>query len=146
MHAGVSGLTGISETLNTLSERADKFHKKHGRATELKLASDRLKQIGRELRADRLTSERERNLRQDRDQKTALFDAENTALVTAQKRRLAATAASTWFDRTQEMERLAEALKDYPEWPGPAPGCGRARCDTGGESLLARGQDHRGRR
>ncbi len=117
LHAGVSGLTGISETLNTLSERADNFHKKHGRATELKLASDRLKQIGRELRADRLTSERERTLRQDRDQKAALFDAENTALVTAQKRRLAATAASAWFDRTEEMERLAEALKDYPDGP-----------------------------
>jgi uncharacterized protein YhaN len=117
LHAGVSGLTGISETLNTLSERADKFHKKHGRATELKLASDRLKQIGRELRADRLTSERERTLRQDRDQNAALFDAENTALVTAQKRRLAATAASTWFDRTQEMERLAKVLKDYPSGP-----------------------------
>ncbi|MEM9843380.1 MAG: AAA family ATPase [Pseudomonadota bacterium] len=117
LHAGVSGLTGISETLNTLSERADKFHKKHGRATELKLASDRLKKIGRELRADRLTSERERTLRQDRDQKTALFDAENTALVTAQKRRLASTAASTWFDRTEEMERLAETLKNYPSGP-----------------------------
>lgn len=117
LHAGVSGLTGISETLNTLSERADKFHKKHGRATELKLASDRLKQIGRELRADRLTSERERTLRQDREHKTALFEAENLALVTAQKRRLAATAASTWFDRTEEMERLAKALKDYPDGP-----------------------------
>ena len=117
LHAGVSGLTGISETLNALSERADKFHKKHGRATELKQASDRLKQISRELRADRLTSERERTLRQDREQKTALFEAENLALVTAQKRRLAAKAASTWFDRTEEMERLAEALKDYPDGP-----------------------------
>ncbi|RKF12449.1 hypothetical protein D6850_17395, partial [Roseovarius spongiae] len=117
LHAGVSGLTGISETLNALSERADKFHKKHGRATELKQANDRLKQISRELRADRLTSERERTLRQDREQKTARFEAENLALVTAQKRRLAATAASTWFDRTEEMERLAEALGDYPDGP-----------------------------
>ncbi len=121
LHAGVSGLTGISNTLSTLSERADKFHKKHGRGTALKSGNDRLKQLGRDLRADRLTADRERNLRQDRDRTTARFEAEKGALVTAQKRQQAATAAQIWYDRTEEIKRLSEALTDYPDGPDVPP-------------------------
>ncbi|SDX58635.1 AAA family ATPase [Litoreibacter albidus] len=117
LHAGLSGLTGMSQTLDALSARADRFHKKRGRGTVLKVGSDRLKVIGQELRADRLTTEKERRLREDRDQRTVAFDAADTALRQAHQRQAAGRAAQVWYDRAATIEELSQALSDLPDGP-----------------------------
>ncbi len=117
LHAGLSGLTGMAQTLDALAERADKFHKKRGRGNVLKTGGDRLKEIGRELRADRLTTERERNLRHDRDRAAAAFEASDTKLRQTHQRQAASKAAEVWYDRTEEIGQLTEALTDFPDGP-----------------------------
>ncbi|MGO4910548.1 AAA family ATPase [Pseudorhodobacter sp. W20_MBD10_FR17] len=117
LHAGLSGLTGMTHTLDALAERADRFHKKRGRNTVLKTGSDRLKEIGRELRADRLTTERERDLRLARDRTAAAFEAADTDLRQAHQRQVASKAADVWFERTAEIDRLTQVLVDFPNGP-----------------------------
>jgi len=117
LHAGLSGLTGMAQTLDSLAEQADRFYKKRGRGTVLKTGSDRLKEIGRELRADRLTTERERNLRHDRDRTLADFETADPELRQAYQRQAASKAAEVWYDRTEEMGQLTEALVDSPVGP-----------------------------
>ena len=117
LHAGLSGMTGMAQTLDALAERADKFHKKRGRGTVLKTGSDRLKEIGRALRADRLTTEREHNLRRERDGAAAEFVAANAGLRQTHQRQAAAKAAQVWYDRTEEIRQLTEALINFPDGP-----------------------------
>ena len=74
LHAGVSGLTTITTTLEQMTANADRFHKKSGRGTELKVAKDRLTEISQQLRASRLTPEKERTLAKAKDDaKTCLL-------------------------------------------------------------------------
>ncbi|MDD9746597.1 MULTISPECIES: AAA family ATPase [Marinovum] len=121
LHAGLSGLTGMAQTLDSLAERADKFYKKRGRGTVLKSGSDRLKEIGRELRADRLTTERERNLRHDRDRTSAEFETADADLRQAYQRQAASKAAVVWYDRTEEIGQLTEVLANFPDGPDLPP-------------------------
>ena len=117
LHAGVSGLTGMAATLDELSARADRFHKKHGRGTALKAGKDRLTEIGRDLRSDRLTVERERELRRDRDLAETAFEAAATELRQAHQRHAAAKAAQVWYNLTEAMRETDEALADFPDGP-----------------------------
>ncbi len=121
LHAGLSGLTGMAQTLDSLAERADKFYKKRGRGTVLRTGNDRLKEIGRELRADHLTTERERKLRQDRDRTVADFETADAELRQVYQRQAASKAAELWYDRTEKMGQLTEALADFPGGPDLAP-------------------------
>ncbi|WP_299149012.1 AAA family ATPase [uncultured Tateyamaria sp.] len=121
LHAGLSGLTGMAQTLDSLAERADKFYKKRGRGTVLKTGSDRLKEIGRELRADHLTTERERKLRQDRDRTAVDFETADADLRQVYQRQAASKAAELWYDRTEKMGQLTEALADFSGGPDLAP-------------------------
>ena len=121
LHAGVSDLTGMAATLDEFSARADHFHKKHGRSTALKAGKDRLTEIGRELRADRLTVERERKLRRDRDLAGTAFEAATAELRQAHQRQAAAKAAQLWYDLTEAMRETDEALADFPDGPDLPP-------------------------
>ncbi|WP_323783842.1 AAA family ATPase [Leisingera sp.] len=121
LYAGLSGLTGMAQTLDLLAERADKFCKKRGRGTVLKTGSDRLKEIGRELRADRLTAERERKLRHDRNQTLAEFETADAKLRQAYQGLAASKAADVWYDQTEEIGQLTKALVDFPEGPDLSP-------------------------
>ena len=117
LHAGLSGLTGMAQTLDSLADRADKFYKKRGRGTVVKTGSDRLKEIGRELRADRLTIERERNLRRDCDRTLAEFEIADAEFRLAYQRQAASKAAEVWHSRTEEIGQLTEALTNFPDGP-----------------------------
>ncbi len=121
LHAGLSGLTGIADTLDVLTGRADRFYKKGGRGTLLKTQKDRLREISRELRTDTLTVERERNLRRDRDLASAAFDSAHADLQQAIQRQAASKAAAVWYETTAKMERLTEALAGFPDGPDLAP-------------------------
>ena len=122
LHAGLSGLTCMTQTLDALAERADRFHKRRGRRTILKMGRDRLKVIGRELRSDRLTAAREHSLRRDRDRATDRFDAADTELLRAHQRQAATSAAQVWYAESEDMRRLDQALSDLPDGPNLSAG------------------------
>lgn len=122
LYMGLSGLTGMAQTLDQLEEQADSFHKKRGRGTVLKTGLDRVKEIDRELRATRLTTERENALRKDRDQSATAFDAADAGLQQAYQRQAASKAALVWYTQTSQMTHLAEALQAYPDGPDLAQG------------------------
>lgn len=132
LHAGVSGLTSLSEVLNTMSERADAFHKKGGRGTALKKGKERLNVIGRELRAGRLTPERERKLAADRAAAQAAFAAADQALGRARAREVAAQAAQTWVARSADIARIDQRLAACARWAGSARGHGGTSGRTAG--------------
>ncbi|MBT0955830.1 AAA family ATPase [Alphaproteobacteria bacterium KMM 3653] len=117
LHAGISGLTGMAETLDALSARADRFHKPRGRGTELNLGREKLTEISRALRAGRLTVERERDLRRKCDAARTVFEAAKVELAQAHQRQAAASAAQLWFEKGQDIAELEEALAKYPEGP-----------------------------
>lgn len=117
LHAGVSGLTGISGVLEEMTARAEQFHKKSGRTTDLKTGKDRLTEIGRALRTERLTPDRERALRKDRETSQKTFNEADAELARARKRQAAGKAAQIWHDRTEEIRRMDEGLSQYPDGP-----------------------------
>ena len=122
LHAGLSGLTGMGRALDALDARADTFHKKRGRSTALKAGTDRLREIGRTLRATRLTTETERGLRQARARAAAGFTAADEALREALRRQAASRAAEVWAEQSQEIARLTAILADCPAGPDLPPG------------------------
>ena len=117
LHAGVSGLTNMADTLGEMTARADRFHKKGGRSTALKAGKDRLSEIGRALRADRLTPERERTLWKERETAQKVFNEADAALARARKRQAAGKAAQVWYDRTEDMSKTDETLSQFPDGP-----------------------------
>lgn len=117
LHAGVSGLTGMASTLDQMAARADRFHKKGGRGTDLKRAKDRLTEIGQELRATRLTPERERGLAAACDKATATFDAADCELGDARLREAASSAAQLWYDRSEDIRVIDADLLKLPDGP-----------------------------
>ncbi|EAV41043.1 hypothetical protein SIAM614_29976 [Stappia aggregata IAM 12614] len=122
LHAGVSGLTNMADTLREMTARAEQFHKKGGRSTSLKTGKDRLAEIGRAMRVDRLTPERERALRKDRDTAQKAYNDADAALAQARKRQAAGKAAQVWYDRTEDMRETDEALSRFPDGPDLKPG------------------------
>ena len=122
LHAGVSGLTGMAAALDALGARADRFHKKHGRATELKKAKDRLADIGRERRASLLTRDREQALRQARERADAAFQEADQTLKQADRTRAAAEAVQVWIEESARVADLSAELAGYPNGPDLAPG------------------------
>ena len=117
LHAGISGLTGMAETLDSLSERADKFHKKGGRDTILKNGKERLKEIRDELRITSLTSDRERNLRSERARTTLAFDEAEADLGLARQRQAAYKSAQIVYDLNNRIQKLQDSLTDFPDGP-----------------------------
>ena len=117
LHAGVSGLTSMAATLDQMATHANQFHKKGGRGTALKLGKDRLTEIGQELRATRLTPDRERVLAAVNDKAKAAFDAADGDLGNARLREAASKAAQSWYDRTADICLIDADLANFPEGP-----------------------------
>jgi len=117
LHAGVSGLTNIATTLDQMATRANQFHKKGGRGTTLKLGKDRLTEIGQELRATRLTPDRERVLAAADDKAKTAFDAADGDLGKARLREAASKAAQIWYDRTADICLIDADLANFPDGP-----------------------------
>lgn len=117
LHAGVSGLTNMAETLEAMTARAEQFHKKGGRSTTLKTRKERLKEISDALKTARLTPDRERNLREESDAAREAYEEADAELSRARKRQAAGAAAQTWYDRSEDIRKIDEALVDFPEGP-----------------------------
>ncbi|WP_298966426.1 AAA family ATPase [uncultured Roseibium sp.] len=114
LHAGVSGLTNMAETLEAMTARAEQFHKKGGRSTALKTGKDRLKEINDALKKARLTPDKEKSLRKDRDDARQAFEEADAELARARIRQAAGRAAQTWYEQTEKIRKIDENLADYP--------------------------------
>lgn len=117
LHAGVSGLTSMATTLDQMAASANQFHKKGGRGTALKLGKDRLTEIGQELRATRLTPDRERVLAAANDKAKVAFDTADGDLGNARLREAASKAAQIWYDRTADIRLIDADLTEFPDGP-----------------------------
>ena len=117
LHAGVSGLTTIATTLEQMTAHADKFYKKGGRGTELKVAKDRLTEIKQLLRASSLTPERERTLAAAKDHAKTEFDGTDMVLKHARLRQAALAAAQVWYDQTEKIRQVDARLAEFPDGP-----------------------------
>ena len=117
LHAGLSGLTGMAETLDILSERSELFYKKGGRGNMLKKGTVRLKEIRKVLRTEPLTPDRERSLKQACLKASKRFEAEDGELNKLRDRQAAAKAAQIWYEQTQIVEELENTLTDLPDGP-----------------------------
>ncbi|KZB52336.1 AAA family ATPase [Thalassospira xiamenensis] len=117
LHAGVSGLTNMAKTLEAMAARAEQFHKKGGRSTAIKTGKDRLKEISNVLKTERLTPDRERFLRKERDAAGRAFEEADVELAQARKRQAAGRAAQTWYDRSEEIRKIDEVLAGFPNGP-----------------------------
>ena len=117
LHAGVSGLTSMAATLEDMTARAEKFHKKSGRGTVLKTGKDRLKEIHQALRTERLTPDRERALRKEKETAHKAFEEADADLTRARKRQAAGAAAQTWYDKSEEVRKIDGSLAGLPEGP-----------------------------
>ena len=126
LHAGLSGLTGMGQALDALSARADAFHRKGARKTVLRAGKDRLTEIGRAIRAGRLSPDQDRQLRRAARRAAEAFDAAEAALAEVVRRQAAARAAQTWHDRAAEIAALADRLAGLPDGPDLPPGTGEA--------------------
>lgn len=114
LHAGVSGLTNMAETLGAMTARAEQFHKKGGRSTALKTSKDRLKEISEALKTARLTPDREKSLRKEKDEARIAFEQADAELVRARNRQAAGKAAKTWYEQTEKICKFDEILADFP--------------------------------
>jgi chromosome segregation protein len=117
LHAGVSGLTNMSQTLDQMATRADQFHKKGSRSTTLKLGKDRLTEIGQDLRAARLTPDREHALANAKAKAKTTFEIADAALRTARSREAACTAAQLWYDETRAIQLIETQILEFPTGP-----------------------------
>ncbi|MEM5584670.1 AAA family ATPase [Roseibium sp. AS2] len=117
LHAGVSGLTNMAETLEAMTARAEQFHKKGARSTALKTGKDRLKEISDILKAARLTPDREKSLRKDKVEARKAFEEADAELVRARNRQAAGKSAQTWYDQTEKIREIEKKLADFPAGP-----------------------------
>ncbi len=117
LHAGVSGLTTIATTLERMTAQAERFHKKGGRGTELKVAKERLAEITQRLRKSRLTPERERTLAKAKNDAKKEFDLADKGLESARLRQAALAAAQTWYDQTENIRQIDVKLAEFPDGP-----------------------------
>ncbi|MFD2175270.1 AAA family ATPase [Rhodobacter lacus] len=122
LHAGMSGLTSMSDTLATMTAQAESFYRRGARSGTLRMAKARLAEIAAELRTARLTPDREDQLAQTRDAAAAAFDQAEAALIRARNAQAAAEAAEIWHHESAEIARLEAALAPLPAGPDLPPG------------------------
>ena len=85
LHAGTSGLSGLSDALAKVEEEVEAFHKKNGRATLANQGRKRLRELDQELRGLRLDPRGFDRLLALRDSAEAAYLAEQDALAEARR-------------------------------------------------------------
>lgn len=120
LHAGTSGLSGLTDALDEIESGVDAFHKKGGRATALAEGKRRLKEIEAALRDARLDPRRFDELSQTRDAAAAELDTAEAALRASERlfglRQAADRRRRLAVDIDERTEVLA-ACPDGPELP-----------------------------
>lgn len=123
LHAGASGLSGLSDALTAIEAEVAGFHRKGGRKTAVNEGRNRLKELDAELRAARLDPRSFDRLAKARDDAAAAVSHADDALAAARRGLKLREAA----DRRQEIARRIEAIEgelaaapDGPDLPADA--------------------------
>ncbi|PZQ47527.1 MAG: hypothetical protein DI556_16900 [Rhodovulum sulfidophilum] len=117
LHAGSSGLSGLSEALARVEAEVAEFHKKGGRKTEAAMGRNRLRELDAELRAARLDPRAFDRLAKARDDAETAFEAAGVALATARHALRLREAADARRGRAREIAAARRGLADYPDGP-----------------------------
>ncbi|SFB14959.1 Uncharacterized protein YhaN [Poseidonocella pacifica] len=122
LHAGTSGLSGLSRALDEVSEDVEHFYKKGGSAQVLPVAKRRLKELETEMRERRLSPMRFDELRTEAAAREAAAQDAREAVAASRRAIAYAEAAARRRDLRARQADLAEALASYPAGPDLAQG------------------------
>ena len=122
LHAGSSGLAGLSDALAKIEGEVEAFHKKGGRKTAANEGRNRLRELDAELREVRLDPRSFDRLLKARDDAEAAFGAAQDALADARRALRLREAADVRRGLAREIEALRDQLGDAPAGPDLPPG------------------------
>ena len=122
LHAGSSGLAGLSDALAKIEGEVEAFHKKGGRKTAANEGRNRLRELDAELREVRLDPRSFDRLLKARDDAEAAFGAAQDALADARRALRLREAADVRRGLAREIETLRDQLDDAPAGPDLPPG------------------------
>ena len=122
LHAGTSGLSGLSRALDEVREDVERFYKKSGSAQVLPVAKRRLKELETEMRERWLSPTRFDELRTAVTGREAAAQDARNRLAEARRAIAYANAAARRRELRARQANLAEALKGYPDGPDLAQG------------------------
>ncbi|MAQ81960.1 MAG: hypothetical protein CMH12_01865 [Maritimibacter sp.] len=114
LHAGTSGLSGLSRALDEVSEEVERFYKKGGSAQVLPAAKRRLKELETEMRERRLSPTRFDELRTAATAREAAAQEARDAVAEARRAIAYADAAARRRELRARHAELADALEGYP--------------------------------
>ncbi|NDU99817.1 AAA family ATPase [Pseudoroseicyclus tamaricis] len=122
LHAGTSGLSGLSRALDEVREDVERFYKKGGSAQVLPAAKRRLKELEAEMRERRLSPTRFDALRTTATAREAAAQEARNAVAEARRAIAYADAAARRRELRARQAELANALEGYPTGPALAQG------------------------
>ncbi|EAQ03026.1 hypothetical protein OB2597_12818 [Pseudooceanicola batsensis HTCC2597] len=122
LHAGTSGLSGLSRALDEVREEVERFYKKGGSAQVLPAAKRRLKELETEMRERRLSPTRFDELRTAATAREAAAQEARDAVAEARRAIAYADAAARRRQLRTRQADLSDALAGYPAGPDLAQG------------------------
>lgn len=117
LHAGASGLSGLSNALMAIESEVAAFHRKGGRKTVANEARNRLKELEAELRTVRLDPRSFDRLSRACDDAEAAFRRADEALAAARRALKLREAADQRREIAREIETLRAELATFPTGP-----------------------------
>ncbi|SPF78105.1 YhaN family protein [Pseudoprimorskyibacter insulae] len=122
LHAGTSGLSGLSRALDEVSEEVDRFYKKGGSAQVLPAAKRRLRELETQVRERRLSPTRFDELHSAVTAREAAAQDARDAVAEARRAVAYADAAARRRELRARNADLTTALEGYPKGPDMAQG------------------------
>lgn len=117
LHAGTSGLSGLSQAMDEIGASIDAFHKKGGRTTDLAEGKRRLKEIEAELKQARLEPRRFDALQDACDRAANALAETDTALAKAERQLRLREAADTRRALGIQIDTCRKALAGFASGP-----------------------------
>lgn len=117
LHAGASGLSGLSKALTAIEDEVAAFHRKGGRKTVANEGRNRLKELEAELRTVRLDPRSFDRLSKARDDGEVAFHQAHQALAAARRALKLREAADQRREVAGAIETLRAALATCPTGP-----------------------------
>ena len=144
LHAGASGLSGLSNALAEIEGEVTAFHKKGGRKTVANEGRNRLKELEAQLRTVRLDPRSYDRLSKDRDDADAAFAEATRDLADARRALKLREAADQRRDMARRIDDIQAELQTFPDGPD-LPANAVARVATAAEKSQRRRGDARQR-
>lgn len=122
LHAGTSGLSGLSQTLDEAQGEVDAFYRRGGSAQTVPLTKRRLRELAAEIRDRRLAPARYDDLRRAAEERHRTAEEARAALSEARRALAHAEAAERRRALIARRERIKADCATYPDGPDLPPG------------------------